>query len=221
MVEASSISSADASKLTALIQSSSNDQDSEESDEDALGAPAAAVTENQSGGILDTLQGLLEKSESQLGKARNEETSAAQEYAMKKQSLQDSHAVASKELTESKSGLAATKERKAVNEGDLESTTKDLQEDIKELEELHRTCLGKATEFEEETKGRNDELGALNQAKKILLETTGAATSQTYGLVDTSFVQVKSKTTLSSGAGALRIIRRLAYSQHSPVLTQL
>merc|ERR1719327_1910405 len=108
-----------------------------------------------------------------------------------------------------------------MNEGDLESTTADLKDDIKELEDLHHTCLSKATDFEEETKGRNEELKALNQAKKILAETTGAATSQTYGLVDTSFVQVASKQHLSSGAGALRIIRHLAYSKKSPVLTQL
>jgi len=223
MVEASSISSADASRLNALIQTSAaasdSDEDMDESDE--VGAPSAAAFENQSGGIVETLQGLLEKAESQLDKARKEEENAAHEYAMKKQSLQDSLGLASKELTEAKSGLAATKEKKAVNEGDLESTDKDLKEDVTSLEELHRTCLGKATDFEEETKSRNEELSALAQAKKIITETTGGATDQAYGLVDTSFVQVSSKTRLSSGASALRIIRRMAYSDHSPTLTQL
>merc|ERR1719482_195379 len=223
MVEASSISSADATRLNALIQTSAaasdSDEDMDESDE--LGAPSAAATENQSGGIVETLQGLLEKAESQLDKARKEEESAAHEYAMKKQSLQDSLGLASKELTEAKSGLAATKEKKAVNEGDLEATGKDLKEDVKSLEELHRTCLGKATDFEEETKSRDEELGALAQAKKILVETTGGAASQTYGLVDTSFVQVGMKARLSSASSALRIIRHLAYDQHSAVLTQL
>lgn len=220
MVEASSISSSDASRLSALIQSSSNAEDEE--DEDQLGAPAAAVTENQSGGIVDTLQGLLEKAESQLAKARTEEEQAAHEYAMKKQALEDSHAIASKELTEGKSSLAGTKEKKAVNGGDLETTQKDLAEDIKELEELHHTCLGKATDFEEQTKARDEELKTLATAKKILSETTGAASSQTYGLVDTSFVQVASTRLLSgSGAGALRIIRHLAYRQKSSSLTQL
>jgi len=221
MVEASSISSSDAARLTALIQSSSANEDEDSEDEDQLGAPAASATENQSGGVVETLQGLLEKAESQLQKARNEEQSAAQEYAMKKQSLEDSRSLASKELTEAKSELAATKEKKAVNGGDLESTAKDLREDIKELEDLHHTCLGKATDFEEETKARGEELKTLATAKKILSETTGAASSQTYGLVDTSFVQVASKQHLSSGAGALRIIRHLAYSKKSPVLTQL
>merc|ERR1719408_48472 len=195
MVEASSIGSSDAARLTALIQSQASDEDADESD--MVGAPAAAATENQSGGILNTLQGLLEKAESQLDKARKEEQAAAHEFAMKKSSLEDSRDLAKKELTESKSSLAVTKEKKAVNEGDLTATTKDLQEGIKELEELHHECLGKATDFEEETKSRDEELGALAQAKKILIETTGGAASQTYGLVDTSFVQVGMKTKLS------------------------
>jgi len=218
MLEAASISSSDANRLNALIQTTSSDED----DEENLGAPAAAVSENQSGGIVGVLQGLLEKAEEQLDKARKEEQQAAHEYAMKKQSLEDSTRLANKELSESKSGLAATKESKAVNEGDLTTTQKDLREDVKELEELHHTCLGKATDFEEETKSRNDELKALATAKKILTETTGGATDQSYAQIDdASFVQVASKQSLSSGAHALRVVRRLAYSEHSAALTQL
>lgn len=222
MVEASSISSADANRLTALVQTST--EDSDESDE--VGAPAAAATENKSGGIVEVLEGLLEKAESQLDKARKEEQAAAQEYAMKKQSLEDSGRIATNELNEAKSSLAATKEKKAVNEGDLQATQKDLKEGLKELEELHHNCLGKATDFEEETKARGEELGALAQAKKIIAETTGGAAGQSYieeDEEDTSFVQVasKSKQALSHGAHALRIIRRMAYSEHSAALTQL
>jgi len=218
LVEASSVSSLDASKLTALIQNSDSDED------DQMGAPSAAATENQSGGIVEVLQGLLDKAESQLDKARKQEQNAAQNYAMKKQSLQDSGKQATKELNAAKTGLSATKEKKAVNSGDLTSTKKDLREDLKELEELHHTCLGKATDFEEETKSRSEEIGALKKASKIIQETTGGATSQSYDLLEegASFVQVASKSKMSSsGAGALRIIRRMAYKEHSAVLTQL
>jgi len=55
MVKASAISSADATKLTALVQTDDSDSDT--------GAPAAEVYENHSGGIIDTLNGLLEKAE--------------------------------------------------------------------------------------------------------------------------------------------------------------
>jgi DNA repair exonuclease SbcCD ATPase subunit len=217
MLEASSVGFSDGDKLTALIQSQSSDEDSDAEDE--VGAPAASATENQSGGIVSTLQGLLEKAESQLDKARKQEAEAAQGYAMKKQSLETSGGLAKKEMSEAKSGLAGTQEKKATNEGDLTATTKDLQEDLKELEELHHACLSKASDFEEETKSRGEELGALAQAKKILTETTGGASDQAY--IETSFMQVASKAKLSSESSALRIVRHLAYNQHSATLTQL
>merc|ERR1740138_807882 len=64
MVEATSLSHADASKLTALLQSSQEDAS------DSLGAPAAAVYKGKSGGIIDTMTDLHEKAEGQLAEAR-------------------------------------------------------------------------------------------------------------------------------------------------------
>lgn len=66
MVQASVFSSADASRLTALVQSSSTDDD----DDSSMGAPDAAVYESHSGSIVDTLQGLLDKAQGQLGDAQ-------------------------------------------------------------------------------------------------------------------------------------------------------
>merc|ERR1719214_346352 len=63
MVEATSLSSADASKLTALLQNS------QESEDDSMGAPAAAVYKGKSGGIIETMQDLFEKAEAQLEEA--------------------------------------------------------------------------------------------------------------------------------------------------------
>jgi len=62
LVQASMLSSADASHLTALVQTNSEDAEA--------GAPAAAVYEGQSGGIVGVLEGLTEKAQGQLDKAR-------------------------------------------------------------------------------------------------------------------------------------------------------
>merc|ERR1719352_2204047 len=83
MVQATSLSTADASKLTALIQSSQEDSS------DAFGAPAAAVYKGQSGGIIATMQDLFEKAESQLEEARKAENKSVQAYEMLAQSLRD------------------------------------------------------------------------------------------------------------------------------------
>merc|ERR1719263_2509004 len=83
MVEATSLSSADASKLTALLQNS------QESEEDSMGAPAAAVYKGKSGGIIETMQDLFEKAEAQLEEARQTESKSVQAYQMLAQSLKD------------------------------------------------------------------------------------------------------------------------------------
>jgi len=137
MVDAHAVSTADKSTLLALVQSTS---DSDE-DEESTGAPSAAAYEGKSGTITETLEGLLDKAEQQLDDARKAETKAMNAYQMQKQSLDDKIAYANKELAEAKKNLAATSETKATAEGDLEATKKDLKETKIDLEELHHECL--------------------------------------------------------------------------------
>merc|ERR1719311_1734201 len=92
MVQASAMSSADASRLTALVQTEQSDSDSE------FGAPAAAVYEGHSDGIIGTLEGLTAKAEGQLEKARKAESTAIQNYQMLKQSLTDEIEFANKDM---------------------------------------------------------------------------------------------------------------------------
>ena len=208
MVQAQSISSADGKKLSALMQTSSDEEDS--------GAPDPAVYENQSGGVLDTMNKLLEEAQAQLDAARNKETASIQAFQMLKQGLEDEIKFANKEMDEAKQSKSASAETKATAEGDLDVTSKDLAEDIKTLQELHHNCMTKATEFEEETKSRGEELKALATAKKIIKETTGGAADQSYGFDQESFVQ------LPEGENrAVRFIRQLAKHQKSTALAQL
>merc|ERR1719203_966771 len=75
MVQASLIGTGDAARLTAFVQDSQKTQDGD--DDQALFVPAGTVYESQSGGILDTLQDLTEKAESQLSETRSKETTAS------------------------------------------------------------------------------------------------------------------------------------------------
>merc|ERR1719269_579642 len=146
MVQASALSSADASRLTAMVQTEQSDSDSE------LGAPAAQVYEGHSDGIIGTLEGLTEKAEGQLDKARKTEATAVQNYQMLKQSLTDEIEFANKDMDKAKKNLAASQEKKATAEGDLEVTTKDLNEDVATKKTLHQDCMTAAEEFELTTK---------------------------------------------------------------------
>jgi len=214
LVQASALGSADASRLTALVQT---EQDS--SDEEA-GAPAAAVYESKSGGIVGTLEGLSEKAEGQLDKARKEESTAAQNYEMLKQSLTDEVKFANSDMDKAKKGQSEAQEKKANAEGDLEVTSKDLAEAQKSKSTLHQDCMAAAEEFELSTKSRGEELGALATAKKVIQESTGGATGQSYGLNQMSFMQVSSGAELAK-VEAVRFVRDLARKSKSPALAQL
>jgi len=162
MVEATSLSSADASKLTALMQQSQESEDGSES----LGAPAAAVYKGKSGGIVETMQDLYEKGEAQLEETRKTETKNLNAYSMLAQSLKDEIKYANKDMAAAQKNLATSAEAKATAEGDLAVTSKDLAEDNTALADLHQECMTGAEDFEAETKSRGEELKALATAKK-------------------------------------------------------
>jgi len=209
MVQASVLSSADASQLTALVQSSSEDADGE------TGAPAAAVYEGHSDGIIGTLEGLLEKAQAQLDKARKTESSNLQNYQMLKQSLTDEISFANKDMEKAKKTLAESQETKATASGDLTATSEDLAEDTATKKTLHQDCMSAAEEFELATKSRGEELNALATAKKVIVEATGGAASQSY-----SFLQLSTSADLHKEE-ALRFVRDLARKTKDAALTQL
>merc|ERR1712156_836892 len=211
LVEASSLTSADAKGIAALVQTQ------QASDDGDMGAPDPAVYKGQSGGIIDTLGDLLEKAESQLAELRNKETASLHEFQMLKQSLEDKIKYETKELEEAKTGIAASNEKKAVAEGDLDSTTKNLDEDVLALAELHHECLSKAQDYEAETKSRGEELTAIATAKKTIEETTSGAADLSYGFSQVSFMQRSQ----SGGLQVVRFFRELAQQKHFPALAQL
>jgi len=213
MVQATSLESADASRLTALLQDDDDDSD------DDTGAPAASVHDSQSGGVIDTLEDLEEKAQTQLDAAREAETKSLQAFELLKQSLDDKIEFATKELDATKKSLAVAKESKAEAEGDTDINKKDLDEDVVTLQQLHHDCMTKAQDFEEEVKSRGEELKAIATAKKIVIEeTSGGAFNQE------SFLQVKGSDVQTQGdqaSQAAHFVRKLAKKEHSAALNQL
>jgi len=204
MVDAQSLSSADSKRLTALVQSNSDDE--------SEGAPDPAAYENQSGGVVGVLNDLLEKAQGELDAARTKEQADLQNFEMLHQSLTDEIKFANKEMDEAKKSKSESAESKATAEGDLDVTTTDLNNDIKELADLHHNCMTKANDFEAETKSRAEELKALATAKKIIIEATS--------LAQTSFLQISTRADLVNYE-AVRYVHDLARKQHSTLLSQL
>jgi chromosome segregation ATPase len=222
MLQASAISSSDATRLTALVQSADPDDDSQ------WGAPAAKVYEGHSGGILDTLNSLLEKANGQLETTQKKEMNAKHNFDMLKQSLTDEIKYANKDMTEAKKALAQAQSDKATAEGDLSVTSADLKQDLETKNTLKYDCMTKSTDFEAATKSRAEELKALAAAKKAIASMTGGADSLTYGLNQVSLLQLAqdSNVKITSGTDlanfeAVRFVRDLARKENSPALAQL
>ena len=87
ILDAAAIGSGDQKLLTGLLQSQQGEDD-EDSDL-SFGAPAAAGYKSHGSGIMDVLEDLKEKAESELADLRKAENNAAHNYDMLKQSLTD------------------------------------------------------------------------------------------------------------------------------------
>jgi len=209
LVEASSLSTLDKTKLQVLVETG---EDSSEDQPEEKG---------ESKGIIGTMEDMLEKSEAQQSAGQKAEMEAAHNFDLLKLSLEDGIKAETKELAESKKEKAMGEETGAEAAGNLERSKKEIAADEIKLKDLQHECMSKAQEFEAAQIERNAELEALAAAKKILQEKTGGAAERTY-----SFVQVAAQSTAKAKAKGSRdrivsMLQELAKSNAQPSLAQL
>jgi len=209
VVEAAAFSGHDKTKLMALVQSKDDDDDLD------MGAPAAAVYESKSGSIVDVLADMKDKADSELDELRKAEGNAKHNFNMLKQSLDDQIAADSTDLDQEKSSKAEAEEGKATAEGDLVVTTKELADVTAELATASANCMQTAADHEATVAARNEELGVIAQARKIIAEATGGAVEQSY-----SFLQISTRSDLKKSE-VITVIKNLARKHHSAALAQL
>merc|ERR1719199_1143000 len=209
VINAASFSSNDQQKLTALVQQSANSDDQE------LAAPAAAVYKTHSSSIFDVLEDMKEKAEAQLDELRKAESTTKHNFNMLKQSLEDEMQADNKDMEEEKSLKAAAKETEATATGDLAETVKELAKDNGSLKTAQTTCMTVAADHEATVKSRTEELTAIATAEKVLKETSSGAVGQSYSLL-----QLQSSTDLKN-AEVTNVIKKLARDNHSAALAQL
>merc|ERR1719482_273770 len=133
-------------------------------------APAAAAYESKSGGILDVLNDMQDKAETQLSELRKAEATAKGNYDLLKQGLTDQLGNDNKELDAAKSNKAASEEGKATAEGDLSVTVADLKTASGALSETQKGCMQVAADYEASMVSRAEELKVIAEAIKILKE---------------------------------------------------
>jgi len=206
--------------VQALLQSQSEDQD-QDLELQPGGAPDPASYKSQSGGIVATLEDMLEKAKAEHADAQKGEMNAKFDFDMLKQKLEDAVANGNKELGETKTEKAAAEEAKAVAEGELETADKGVADDSTHLNDLQQECMTKATDYETSQHSRSEELAALEKAKSILAEKTGGAAGRAY-----SFIQLKSLTRASSKAEEVKdrvvsLVQQLADKDGSKLMSLL
>jgi len=213
VVDAAGFELHDKKMLVAFAQS--EDQDDDDLDQDAFGAPDPAAYESKSSSITDVLEDLKQKAETQLSELRKVEATSQNNFAMTKQSLEDQIEVNNKELDDEKAIKANAQETGAQAKGELEVTTKDLATAKETLQNMAQDCMDVATDHEISSKSRKEELKAIGIAEKAIKDLTSGAESATYG-----FFQIASH---PSGAHfeVVNMVRNLAHAQHSTALAQL
>jgi len=211
VADAAAFSVADKQRLMVLAQT----------DDDMMGAPAATVYKSQSGGIIDVLEDMKEKAESQLAELRKAEEASQHNFAMLKQSLEAQIDADSKDMKEEKASLAESEEGKAEATGDLEIATKELANGKDTLATARSTCMKVGADHQLTVQARTEELKVIAEAKKILVETTAGAVDQTYSLVQmTAQSRLRNEADLAQ-AEVVTLVKRLAHKHHSAALAQL
>lgn len=248
LVTAESIFSAkDKASLAAVLEASESAADGDDDDGEAAmdgdsqvagGDDIALIGTNQTegvaskrskvGGILDTLQSMLEKAEAAQGKTRENEVKAKHSFAMLKLSLETNLKTHTAELDSKKKDAAAAGEQKATAEGDLVLIKKAIVQLKAQLGTTQQECMERATAFSTEVADRKEELNALATAKKAMQQVSALQTPSAPESDADSFLQLRAqvRVRLDDGANsaaldAMQRIRQLAQREKSRALAQL
>jgi len=217
VVDAAAFTSSDQKKLVALVQA----QSGTDADDEELAPPAGAVYKTHSTTILDVIEDLKEKAESELSDLRKAEQSATHNFEMLKQSLTDSIEADDKRLADSKAAKASFAKSKAAAEGDLAVTVKTLGEDKTTKLSTEETCAQVAADHAASMKGRSEELAAIAEAKTVLSETSVGAVGQSYSFMQLATDTKSNSHALLANVEIVNLVKKLARQHHSAALAQL
>ncbi|CAE7949466.1 unnamed protein product, partial [Symbiodinium sp. KB8] len=130
------------------------------------------VYKSKSGGVIEMLEDMLDKSKDQVRELRRKESEAKHSFEMVKQSLEDEMGFAKKSLEKAQKIKAEQSRSKAEADKDLQQTKTSLAEDEQTLSDFVADCQQEVAAYEDETKSRALEMEALKTAKAALMESS-------------------------------------------------
>jgi len=157
------------------------------------------------------IEDMKQKAVAQLKQLRTEEQNRQHNFDLVKGSLQQEIKVANNAIAEAKETKNVASQLQAQTETDKAASNKELAADTKALEDAKTDCIMTADEFDLSSKGRAEEMAAVDQA----IEALGGVKNKQAGY---SFLQLGS---LHDHFEVVNALRNLAQAQHSAVLTQL
>jgi len=172
-------------------------------------APDYGDYQQQGGGVIQTLQGILDKQKVNRDTAMQAEQKSASAFSLVEQSLTTEISEGNKAKTEKQSQVAKSEETCSQKQQELDAAKQLNSETTKYLDDVTAACEQKAREFKERTKLRSDEITAVQEAIQIL-SSAQAKDLDTKGSIGASFIQIRSTTS--------KVIRRLRNSD-SPALS--
>lgn len=164
------------------------------------------------GSILDMIEDLKQKAESQLRTLRKEEASAQHNHEMLKASLLQQIKVSNADMARSKEGKADASQIQAGAQGEFSRDQPELVNDQTELKDRTIDCKKAKGEYEVSYKASGEEAAAIDAALEGLKKVgdDGAASS---------FIQLK--TSSPDQFEVVNVLRKLASRERSSALTQL
>jgi len=171
-------------------------------------APDYGDYQQQGGGVVGTLQGILDKQKVNRDTAMQAEQKAANAFQLVEQSLNTEISEGNKAMNEKKNQIAKSEETCSQKQQELDAAKQLNSETQKYLDDVIAACEQKAREFKERTKLRSDEITAVQEAIQIL-SSAQAKDLANKGSIGASFIQTRSKTN--------KVLSRLRKSDSPPL----
>jgi len=191
----------------------------------AVAAPEANAYENQSGGIIEMLEKLLDKFIDERTTLEKEEMNSRQAFEMLMQDLNAQKDQATRDRDEKSESKAGKLQAKADAEGDLGDTTSTMEADKKYLSDTTATCEEKASAFESRQQLRAEEIEAIEKAVEIISSgsVSGAADKHLPAMVQkgSSLAQLRADARSPTQTRVAEYLREQAKHLNSRVLSAL
>jgi len=185
-----------------------------------------APRKDQSDSILDVIDNLRNKAETQISELEKQELQSAGNFAILKHSLEVDGSEFNEEMKDTKSRKAYAQEKKATAEGNLIQISKSAKEIEAALDAMNRYCARGQKDHEIEMKTRKHDLDAIEAAIKILSQISSTGGDISFLQVNDSHKHLSNGSRLKTSADlrsieVVHLLRRLARKVQSIAIAQL